>query len=86
MAKDALASSCVLRYMSSCRIFHNIHLITYKDMKNVFKQGIKLLAKIICLRISEVSHETISGVMSLKNLWSMAYTVCHAPIPITSYF
>ena len=27
---DALASSCVLRHMDSCRIFHNIHSITYK--------------------------------------------------------
>ena len=26
---DALASSCVLRHMNSCRIFHNIHSITY---------------------------------------------------------
>ena len=27
---DALASSCVLRHMNSCRIFHNVHSITYK--------------------------------------------------------
>ena len=27
---DALASSCVLRHMNSCRIVHNIHSITYK--------------------------------------------------------
>ena len=27
---DALASSCVLRHMNSCRIFHNINSITYK--------------------------------------------------------
>ena len=27
---DALASSCLLRHMDSCRIFHNIHSITYK--------------------------------------------------------
>ena len=26
----ALASSCGLRHMNSCRIFHNIHSITYK--------------------------------------------------------
>ena len=28
---DALASSCVLRHMNSCRIFDNIHSITYKN-------------------------------------------------------
>ena len=27
---DALASSCILRHMNSCRIFHNIHSITDK--------------------------------------------------------
>ena len=27
---DALASSCVLRHMNSCQIFHNIHSIIYK--------------------------------------------------------
>ena len=32
---DALASSCVLRHMNSCRIFHNIHSITYNyDQSN----------------------------------------------------
>ena len=28
---DALASSCVLPHMNSCRIFQNIHSITYED-------------------------------------------------------
>ena len=26
---EAFASSCVLRHMNSCRIFHNTHSITY---------------------------------------------------------
>ena len=28
---EALASSCVLRHMNSCRIFHYIHSITYNN-------------------------------------------------------
>ena len=52
-------------------------------MKNVFNRELNDLRKIICLKISEVSDERIPGVMSLKKLFSMAYTVCHAAIPIT---
>ena len=28
--KNVIASSCVLRHMNSCRIFHSINSITYK--------------------------------------------------------
>ena len=35
-----------------------------------------LRKKNICLRKYEISDETISSVLSLKTLWSMAYTVC----------
>ena len=54
------------------------------SMEIVLNRELNDLRKIICLRISEVCDERISGVMSLKNLWSMAYTVCNAPMPITS--
>ena len=33
---DALASSCVLRHMNLCQIFHNIHSITYNY--HIFEQ------------------------------------------------
>ena len=40
--------------------------------------------KIICLRKSEVYVKKKKKLVSLKNWWSMAYTVCHAPIEMTS--
>ena len=42
------------------------------------------LRKIIGLRKSEVSIERISICNVTKNLAEMAYTVCHAPTPMTS--
>ena len=42
------------------------------------------LRKNICLRKSEVLLKEFQCVMSLKNWRSMAYTVCHAPIPLIS--
>ena len=33
---EALANSCVLRHMNSCRIFHNIHSITYNYTIDLF--------------------------------------------------
>ena len=50
--------------------------------KKVLGTELNDMRKIICLRNSEVSDERSLVVMSLKNLWSMAYTVCHAPIPM----
>ena len=38
-----------------------------------------------CLRKSEVSIERIPYAMSLKNWRSMAYSVCHASVQMTSY-
>ena len=43
------------------------------------------LRKIICLRKFEVSVEKIQLVKSYKNWQSMAYTVSHASIPMTSF-
>ena len=42
------------------------------------------LRKIIYLSKSEASVERISVCYVTENCWSMAYTVCHAPIPMTS--
>ena len=42
---DALASSCVLRHMNSCRILHNTHSITYK-IQNDTKQYVAPRARI----------------------------------------
>ena len=42
------------------------------------------LRLINCLGKFKVSVERIPVVMSLKNWWGMAYTVCHAPTPIIS--
>ena len=47
---------------------------------------------IICLKSSDVPVERIlkfhlkesQFVMSMKNLWAMSYTVCHAPISTKS--
>ena len=45
-----------------------------ENMKNTESNDLR---KIICLRKPEVSVE-FHFVMSLKNWWSMEYTVCHA--------
>ena len=42
------------------------------------------LRNIICLRKSDISIERISICNVIENWWSMAYTVCHAPIQMTS--
>ena len=42
------------------------------------------LRKTICLRKSEVSDERISFCNVIENWRRMAYTVDHAPIPLTS--
>ena len=60
------------------------YLINAYIWKNVLNLELNDLRKNICLRKSEVSGEKIPGIMSLKKLWSMAYTACHAPIPVTS--
>ena len=39
---------------------------------------------IICLRKAEVAVERILVFNITEHCWSMAYTVCHAPIPVKS--
>ena len=41
---DALASSCVLRHMNSCRIFHNIHSITYNCCSKFAEMAVQNLS------------------------------------------
>ena len=45
---DALASSCVLRRMNWCRIFHNIHSITYKYIVNLNNLSTAIMRVVIC--------------------------------------
>ena len=57
-------------------------------LHTTYSTALNDLRKIICLGKSEVSVERISycneAVVRLKIWWSMAYTVCHAPMPMTS--
>ena len=64
-------------------------LAPFSMMANSKRKGdphsieLNYLRKIICLRKSEGSVE-FQFVLSLKIWQSMAYTVCHAPIPMMS--
>ena len=57
-----------------------------KAAENIYQQQKldKWLEKIVCLRKFEVSVERFSVNDDIENFAEMAYTVCHAPLPITS--
>ena len=53
------------------------------ERQTTFNIELNDLRKIICLRKSGLCLKK-KFLMPLKNWWSMAYTVCHAPIQITT--
>ena len=64
-----------------------IHLLIFPPFLScgtLFNSELNDMRKLFVLEILKFLLKEFQFVMSLKSWWSMAYTVCHAPISMTS--